>query len=422
MARFIDEIELLLKAGKGGDGLISFRREAHVDKGGPDGGDGGNGGHIYFVGDKGKNTLLFLYSNHRILANDGVNGGPKNLYGANGDSTYIKVPIGTMVFKNNELVADIIEEKPYLVAQGGKGGRGNAKFKSAKNTAPKIYEKGLPGETYKAKIVLKILSDIGIIGKPCAGKSTLLSAISNANAKIGNYDFTTLTPQLGLVKYKNNAFTVADLPGLIKGASQGRGLGIQFLKHIERCKIVAHIIDFGSEYSNPIQDFNEINNELKNFKVDLLNKKQIVIANKKDLPIFQVNLNKFKKQNPEVEVIEISAINYENLEELKKIMWNELEKIEDEINEKHTTIDQQKIIELGKDFEIKRIKSNTFEITGDKIYYYFCRIPINTFDNLLRFNNILKKIGVWEKLIEKGVKNGDIIKIFDYEFNWDFSE
>lgn len=421
MAKFIDEIEILLKAGKGGDGMMSFRREAHVDKGGPDGGDGGNGGNIYFVGDKGKNTLLFLANLNKIIAQDGVKGGPKNLYGANGESTYVKVPIGTMVFKNNELVADIIEEnKPYLVASGGKGGLGNMKFKSAKNTAPKICENGMPGETYKAKIILKILSDIGIVGKPCAGKSTLLSAISNANAKIGDYDFTTLVPQLGIVKYKDNIFTVADLPGLIKGASLGKGLGIRFLKHIERCKIIAHIIDFGSENANPIADYEEINHELKNANLNLESKKQIIIANKNDLSKFSQNYLDFTTKYPNLNIICISALNYDNLNLLKNKMWTEVEKLDLEPISSTIDVENQKIITLEKPYEITKIKSDTFEIKGERVYHFYCKIPFTTYDNILRFNNIMKKIGVWDELVKKGIKAGDTVKVFDYEFIWEY--
>ncbi|MGV2393294.1 UNVERIFIED_CONTAM: GTPase ObgE [Campylobacter lari] len=320
MARFIDQISITLQAGNGGNGMISFRREAHVDKGGPDGGDGGHGGNIYFVGDKGKNTLLSLYGNKKITAEPGINGGPKNLYGAAGKNTYIKVPIGTIVYNGNKVVADIIEEKPYLVAEGGIGGRGNAKFKSARNTAPKICENGSKGESYQANIVLKVMSDVGIIGKPSAGKSTLLSALSNAKAKIAEYEFTTLVPQLGLVKYHDNSFTVADLPGLIKGASTGKGLGIQFLRHIERCRIVVQIIDFGDENKNPISDYEIINEELASYSENLRKKPQIVIANKEDMPAFEKHYQQFKAKYPEINVIKISALLRENFDELKKAM------------------------------------------------------------------------------------------------------
>lgn len=418
MARFIDEIKIQLVAGKGGDGMISFRREAHVDKGGPDGGDGGRGGNIYFVGDLGKNTLLSLYGNKKITADDGVNGGPKNLYGAAGKDKYVPVPIGTIVYNNGKVVADIIEPKEYLVAKGGQGGRGNMKFKSPRNTAPRISENGSKGEKFDAHIVLKIMSDVGVVGKPSAGKSTLLSAISNAKAKIAEYEFTTLVPQLGMVKYYDESFVIADLPGLIEGAHQGRGLGIQFLKHIERCRVIAHIIDFGSEFKDPLQDYEIINNELKSYSLNLENKDQLVIANKSDLPNFQENLAKFKQKYPQVKVVEISAISAQNLDEVKKelielIKANKLKPVEE--IEEDTVIE----IKLEQDYKIVSPYLGYFEISGPKVQQLYDKIPLVSYDNLLRFNNKLKNLGVWDDLIKKGIQPGDTVRIFEYEFEWD---
>ncbi|WP_322935690.1 GTPase ObgE [Mycoplasmopsis felis] len=418
MARFIDEITISVQAGKGGDGMISFRREAHVDKGGPDGGDGGRGGHIYFVGDLGKNTLLSFYKNKHIVAKDGIKGGPKNLYGANAEDTYINVPIGTLVYNGNKLIADVIEaNKPYLIASGGKGGRGNNKFKTPKNTAPKICENGMPGEKYEAKIVLKILSDVGVVGKPSAGKSTFLNSISNANAKVADYEFTTLVPQLGMVEYFDNSFTVADLPGLIKGASQGKGLGIQFLKHIERCRVIAHIIDFGSQDKDPIQDYEVINNELKTYNLKLEQKPQLVIANKSDTDCFKEKVKKFKKKYPNIELIEISAIFRGNLDTVKSKLW----KLIQEYN--FATISNEtpevKVISYEPDFIINSPYKGYYEVSGKKVEEIYHKIPINTYDNLVRFNNILKKIGVWEGLMKKGIQKGDTVSIYGFEFEWE---
>ncbi|ENY70127.1 GTP-binding protein [Mycoplasmopsis bovigenitalium 51080] len=418
MARFIDEIKIQLVAGKGGDGMISFRREAHVDKGGPDGGDGGRGGNIYFVGDLGKNTLLSLYGNKKITADDGVNGGPKNLYGAAGKDKYVPVPIGTIVYNNGKVIADIIEPKEYLVARGGQGGRGNMKFKSPRNTAPRISENGSKGEKFDAHIVLKIMSDVGVVGKPSAGKSTLLSAISNAKAKIAEYEFTTLVPQLGMVKYYDESFVIADLPGLIEGAHQGRGLGIQFLKHIERCRVIAHIIDFGSEFKDPLQDYEIINNELKSYSLNLENKDQLVIANKSDLPNFQENLAKFMQKYPQVKVVEMSAISAQNLDEVKKelielIKANKLTPVEE--IEEDTVVE----IKLEQGYKIVSPYLGYFEISGPKVQQLYDKIPLVSYDNLLRFNNKLKNLGVWDDLIKKGIQPGDTVRIFEYEFEWD---
>ncbi|QSF13759.1 GTPase ObgE [Mycoplasma sp. Mirounga ES2805-ORL] len=419
MAKFIDQIKITLQAGQGGNGIISFRREAHVDRGGPDGGDGGRGGNIYFVGDTGKNTLLTLYGNKKITAENGVNGGPKNLYGAAGKDVYVKVPIGTVVYKDNKIVADVLDEKEYLVAEGGRGGRGNNKFKTAKNTAPKICENGSKGETYEAKIVLKVLSDVGVVGKPSAGKSSLLSALSNAKAKVAEYEFTTLVPQLGLVKYFDNSFTIADLPGLIKGASLGKGLGFQFLKHIERCRVIAHIIDFGDDTKDPIKDYEIINSELKTYSLKLENKPQLVIANKNDLPSFKENVKKFSSKYPNVKLIEISALKQNNLDLVRKELWglleiNKLNPIEE---------DNEEVVEikLEKQWEILKPYEGFYEIKGPKIEEIYNRIPLVSYDNLLRFNNALKNVGIWDELLEKGILPGDTVRIEGYEFEWDGS-
>lgn len=421
MARFIDEITISVQAGKGGNGMVSFRREAHVDKGGPDGGDGGKGGDIYFVGDLGKNTLLTFYKNKHIVAEDGVKGGPKNLYGANAPHTYVKVPIGTLVYNGKKLVADVIEaDKPYLIAKGGKGGRGNTKFKTSKNTAPRISENGMPGEKFEAKIVLKILSDVGIVGKPSAGKSTLLSALSNAKAKVAEYEFTTLVPQLGMVEYFENSFTVADLPGLIKGASLGKGLGIQFLKHIERCRVIAHVIDFGSEEKDPVVDYKVINDELKSYNYKLEEKLQVVIANKKDMPLFEEKLKHFKQVYPDVPVVAISAALRENLEEVKAQLWHLIQQAALKPVEQEE--EEVKVITFEPDYIVTSPYRGHFEVTGKKVEEFYHKIPLNSYDNLIRFNNIMKKIGVWEELMRRGIKRGDTVNIYGYEMEWEDEE
>ncbi|MBW0594496.1 GTPase ObgE [Mycoplasmopsis anatis] len=417
MAKFVDEVKVVLQAGKGGDGMISFRREAHVDKGGPDGGDGGNGGNVYFVGDLGKNTLLSFYKNKHIVAEDGVKGGPKNLYGANAKHTYIKVPVGTLVYNANKLVADVIlPNTPYLVAKGGKGGRGNTKFKTSKNTAPRICENGLPGEKFEAKIVLKILSDVGVVGKPSAGKSTFLNAISNAKAKVAEYEFTTLVPQLGMVEFYENSFTVADLPGLIKGASLGKGLGSRFLKHIERCRVIAHIIDFGDPNKDPINDYLTIQKELLDCNLKLELKPQLIIANKSDLEHFKDNVAKFKDNFPEITLIEISAINRENMELVKKVLWEMIQKeTMKPVEEKSAEVE----ITYEAPYTVISPYYGHFEVYGPKVLELYNKIPLNSYDNLLRFNNILKKIGVWEQLIKLDIKPGDTVNIYEYQFQWE---
>lgn len=412
--KFIDQTNIKVTAGKGGDGFISFRREAHVDKGGPDGGDGGNGGSVYFVADSGMNTLLQLHYQRTIKGNDGIAGARKNLYGARGENIYVKVPYGTQVFFKDRIIADITKPEPYLICKGGKGGRGNAKFKSARNSAPRLMENGMPGEMKELHLELKVLADVGCVGIPNAGKSSLLSVITNATPKIADYQFTTINPQLGLVKYHQNSFVIADLPGLIKGASQGRGMGLAFLKHIERCKIIAHVIDFSLDYDQIVENYKMINNELASYKLDLSVKAQLIVANKSDELLFEENFNRFKKEF-NVPIVPISALEQKNLDELKaklvKMLDEHIEvaQEEDNIEEAYVTFDEP--------FIINRIKDG-FNICGSKVQYWYERIPLNSTDNLMRFNKILQNMGVWDELYKLDVKNGDTIKIFDYNFEW----
>ena len=414
--KFIDETVLIVSAGKGGDGLISFRREARIPRGGPDGGDGGNGGNIYFQGDTGLNTLLHLRFNKKITAENGENGKRKNSTGFSGDDTIIKVPIGTMVFQDDKLIADVINDDKYLIAKGGIGGKGNTKFKSSKNTTPRIADKGRMGEHKKIRLVLKIFADLGLVGKPSAGKSTLLSVISNAKPKIANFDFTTLVPNLGLVKFKDVSFVIADLPGIIKNAHIGKGLGYKFLKHIERARVLAHIIDFGSKEKDPIKDYFIVNNELKKYGQNLLQKIKIIVANKKDNEgVFLENIKKFKKKYPNLNIIEISALKRENIENLKKVFWKSI--IESNIVPNEITYDET-TIELEKQIVIEKISWNIFQVYGEIPKNIYDKIPLNTYENIARFNKALKDKGVLESIRNFGVKDGDTIRIFSYEFIW----
>ncbi|AXE60925.1 GTPase ObgE [[Mycoplasma] phocae] len=415
--KFIDEVKISVQAGDGGNGIISFRREANVDRGGPDGGDGGDGGDVYFVGDTGQNTLLPFYYQNKIVAKSGENGKPKNAYGAKGDDLFIKVPLGTMVYVDGKLKADIVEEKNYLIAKGGKGGRGNLHFKSSRNTAPRICENGLRGEKFQIHLILKVLADVGFIGKPSAGKSSTLAQISNAKPKIADYDFTTLVPQLGLVKYFDHSYVVADLPGLIEKAHEGKGLGIRFLKHIERCKIIAHIIDFGSADKNPIEDYEIINFELREYNLNLEKLPQVVIANKNDLPDFEEHKKLFEQKYPNVKLISYSAITNDNIDEIKKLLY---EKVQENNTLQNITLNDEVVtISLNKaPINIIKINNNTYEIVGDDVFYVYDRIPVVSLDNLWRFNAKLKALGVYELIKKSNVQNGDTIRIRDYEFVW----
>lgn len=419
--KFIDQVNIKVSAGNGGNGIISFRREANVNKGGPDGGDGGNGGDVYFQGDPGLNTLLPFHFQTKYKAENGENGKSKNAYGANGNDLIVKVPLGTMVFENDKLLADVIDENKYLIAKGGLGGKGNAKFKSSRNTAPRLCENGTKGEHFDLTLNLKVLADVGFVGKPSAGKSSLLAKISNAKPKIANYDFTTLVPQLGLVKYYDDSFVAADLPGLIEHAAKGRGLGIQFLKHIERCKVIAHVIDFGSGDKDPIKDYQIINHELSSYNLFLEKLPQIIIANKSDLPSYKEHLKAFKKKYPKLKVVECSCLLNENIDKVIEILAKTVKETNSIIENANKDLEKQEItITLEQDPLIAtRLDNSHFEIKSKRVYDLYHKIPLVSIDNLWRLNYKLKALGVYELLKEKGIKNGDYVKILDYEFMWD---
>ncbi|ACF07173.1 GTPase obg [Metamycoplasma arthritidis] len=421
--KFIDEVNVLVKAGKGGDGIISFRREANVDRGGPDGGNGGRGGNVYFRGDSGLNTLLAFHYQNKISAKDGESGKPKNAYGAAGADEIVKVPLGTLVYYEDNLIADVIEPKDYLIAKGGRGGRGNLMFKSAKNTAPRICENGESGEKFALRLVLKVLADVGLVGKPSAGKSSLLNALSNAKAKTADYDFTTLVPQLGMLKYYDKSCTIADLPGLIAQASEGKGLGFQFLKHIERCKVIAHVIDFGSSLKDPILDYETIKKELKDYNLNLEALPHVIIANKSDQEIFATNLKKFKKAYPTLPIVAISALYQKNLDELKAAIFKMLEQANQQT--KSNVVENEIAINITLDrdaLKIRKLSENVYEIESKKVLNVVEKIPVSSLDNLWRINNKLKKLGVFELIKKHNVPEGATIKIGNFEFDWSDEE
>ncbi len=414
--KFIDQSTLEVIAGKGGNGIVSFRREARVAFGGPDGGDGGDGGSVYFQGCTGMNTLLTLHIMKHVRGEEGESGGPKNMYGARGKDVIVKVPFGTLVFEGEKLIHDIVDDQKYLIAKGGRGGHGNTRFKSSKNNAPKISENGTFGETKIVRLELKVMADIGLVGKPSVGKSTLLGILSNAKPKIADYHFTTLVPQLGLVKHFDNSFVIADLPGLIEGASLGKGLGTRFLKHIERCKVIAFILDFGDLERDPIVEFEVLSQELNSYNLKLLEKSFLIIANKMDLPNFEKNYKKFIEKYPELPIVKISAIKKENLDKLKEEMFQTY------LTAKNVVLEDQKdelFITMEEDFVITKLYEGMFEIEGTTIENLYNKIPLNTHDNIIRFNKKVKDIGLWKALIKEGIEKGDTVRILGYQFTWE---
>ena len=420
---FVDEVVMEVEAGRGGDGCMAFLREKFVPMGGPNGGNGGKGSDIIFKADEGLRTLLDLRYQKKIKGNPGENGEGKNKNGSYAQDKIIKVPVGTTIKDNDTgvVIADLTKHnEEVIVAYGGKGGRGNVTLATRSNPCPSFAERGEPGETRKIKVELRMLADVGLVGLPSVGKSTLLSMITNANPKIAAYHFTTLSPNLGVVTTKDNNFVIADLPGLIEGASEGAGLGHKFLKHIERTKIIAHIVDMsGSEGRDPYEDYKVIRKELEEFSPKLLNKQEIIIANKMDLPTSKENLTKFKKQISK-EIYEISALNNQNLDKLinalSELVKNTKEEVlyEDEVQESHVLYKFKK----EKPFVIIKENDHTFVVKGEQVEKMFKMINFNTEEAITRFANKLRKMGVDEELEKMNVHEGDIIKILDYEFEY----
>lgn len=421
---FVDEVNIKVVAGNGGDGCTAFRREKYVELGGPFGGNGGRGSNIIFRVDEGLRTLVDLRYNKIIKGTRGTNGEGKNKNGRGAKDIVIKVPPGTVVTDNdtNLLVCDLKNHgEEFIIAKGGRGGRGNTAFRTNANPAPNFSEKGEPGEERYLKVELKLLADVGLVGLPSVGKSTILSKISRSKPKIAAYHFTTLNPNLGVVTSPDGrSFTVADLPGLIKGASLGEGLGDKFLKHIERTRVIAHIIDMsGTEGRDPFEDYETINKELNDFDPKILKKETIIIANKMDLEESKENLKKFKNKIKDKEIYEISAINEQGLNPVLTHLADLLDKIEQAPIEDDEDYEDYILYKYKKEepFEIEK-DGDTYIIKGKEIEKLFRMNKFNSDEAILRFAKKLTKMGVDEKLEELGAKQGDIVKILDYAFEY----
>lgn len=418
---FVDELDIKLIAGSGGDGSTSFRREKYVPMGGPDGGNGGRGANIIFKVDKNLKTLIDLSYKKIIKADKGENGKGSNKYGKNAEDVIIKVPAGTTITNKdtNELIADLTtDEEEVIVAHGGRGGRGNKAFATHDNPAPKFSEKGEPGEELIVHLELKVLADVGLVGLPSVGKSTILSLISSAKPKIAAYHFTTLSPNLGVVKLKNgDSFVIADLPGLIEGASVGVGLGHEFLRHAMRTKILAHVIDMGSsEGRDPIEDYKVIRREIEEYNGSLKKKQEIVIANKMDLDSAQDNLKKFKKAYPNLEVIEISCMNNTGIDDLINILNEKLKKIPEvklynEADYKLYKFEEKTPYTITRD-------GNIWIVKGKEIETLLKMTRFEEDEGALRFARKFKGMGIEDELERMGAKPGDEVQILDYMFTF----
>lgn len=421
---FVDEVKMELYAGRGGDGCTSFRREKYIPMGGPDGGSGGKGGDIIFVASKDLKTLVDL-KYHRIMkADKGMNGKGKNRKGKDADNIVVKVPLGTTVIDDDTglVMADLTHDKEELVvAEGGRGGRGNVAFATHEKPAPEFSELGEPGEVRYIKCELKVLADVGLVGMPSVGKSSILAAVSSATPKIAAYHFTTLTPNLGVVNLKNGQkFVLADLPGMIEGASEGVGLGDRFLKHAKRTRILAHVLDMaGSEGRDPIDDYEIIRKEIVNYNDDLANKLEIVVANKMDMPDFKENLERFKAKYPDKQVYAVSAINNKGLDELMNGLIASLEKIES--TDLYTEEDYESTIvykfKNEKPYTITK-ENGIWVLRGKEIEKLFAMTRFTEQEGVMRFARKLKGMGVEDELERLGAKRGDEVQILDYIFEF----
>ena len=422
MSMFLDTAKIKVKAGNGGDGMVAFRREKYVPNGGPWGGDGGRGGNVVFVVDEGLRTLMDFRYNRHFKAQSGEKGMTKGMHGRGAEDLIVRVPQGTTVRENGQ---------EFIVAHGGRGGRGNIRFATPKNPAPEISENGEPGQERELQLELKILADVGLVGFPSVGKSTFLSVITSAKPKIGAYHFTTIVPNLGMVRTQSGeSFAVADLPGLIEGASQGVGLGTQFLRHIERTRVILHIIDMSaSEGRDPYEDYLAINKELESYNLRLMERPQIIVANKMDMPESQENLEEFKKK---------LAANYDEFEELPPIfpisgltkqglapLLDATAELLDKTPE-FPIYDESEMEEEAyygfdeeeKPFEIGRDDDATWVLSGEKLMKLFNMTNFDRDESVMKFARQLRGMGVDEALRARGAKDGDLVRIGKFEFEF----
>ena len=432
MPTFVDQTKIEVQAGKGGDGMVAFRHEKYVPNGGPAGGDGGRGGSIIFVADSGLRTLMDFRYRRKFKAENGENGRIKSQYGRGASDLYLKVPVGTTVydFETNEEIGDLTKNKQELVvARGGRGGRGNIHFATSVNTAPEIAENGEPGEDRVLRLELKVLADVGLVGFPSVGKSTLLSVVTKAKPKIAAYSFTTLTPNLGMVILPDGRdFSMADLPGLIEGASNGVGLGIQFLRHIERTKVILHLVAMDpANGREAIKDYQTIRHELLQYDQSLENRREIIVATQMDIPGAEEKLSQFKKdlksQQINKPVYAISSVTHKGIDQLMQDTASLIEQAEKEQVAK-TTENVQNVKEYKyeqkqkQEFEIIRLEEHVFEIKGEGIERLVERTNLDYHDGVMRLARKLKNLGVDDALRKKGAVDGDdvIIGSFNFEF------
>ena len=422
---FVDQAKIYIKAGDGGDGAVSFHREKYVAAGGPDGGDGGKGGDIVFVVDDNISNLIDFRYKRKYVAEKGLNGGGKNCSGRNAPDLLVKVPRGTVVkeIKSGRILADLSTDEPAVIAHGGKGGRGNAHFATSTRQIPKFAKPGFRGDEYEVMLELKLIADVGLVGFPNVGKSTLISVVSAAKPKIANYHFTTLTPVLGVVKIEEGkSFVMADIPGLIEGASEGVGLGHEFLRHVERCRLIVHVIDVsGSEGRDPIEDFKAINHELENFSMELAEAPQIVAANKSDMATpEQVERLRNYVEDQGLLFYEISAATTKGTKELMYGVWERLSVLPPVKQFEAQPLTQEELDDKlisKKDFRVT-VEDGVYFVEADWLLDILRTANMDDYSSLQYFQNVLRTSGIIDKLEEMGIEEGDTVSIFDFEFEY----
>lgn len=422
---FVDQAKIYIKAGDGGDGAVSFHREKYVAAGGPDGGDGGKGGNIVFVVDDNISNLIDFRYKRKYVAEKGQNGGAKNCSGRNAPDLVVKVPRGTVVkeIKSGRILADLSTDEPAVIAHGGKGGRGNAHFATSTRQIPKFAKPGFRGDEYEVMLELKLIADVGLVGFPNVGKSTLISVVSAAKPKIANYHFTTLTPVLGVVKIEEGkSFVMADIPGLIEGASEGVGLGHEFLRHVERCRLIVHVIDVsGSEGRDPIEDFKAINHELENFSMELAEAPQIVAANKSDMATpEQVERLRNYVEDQGLLFYEISAATTKGTKELMYVVWERLSVLPPVKQFEAQPLTQEELDDKlisKKDFRVT-VEDGVYFVEADWLLDILRTANMDDYSSLQYFQNVLRTSGIIDKLEEMGIEEGDTVSIFDFEFEY----
>ena len=423
---FVDEVEIKVEAGNGGDGCTAFRREKYIAMGGPYGGNGGHGSDIIFKVDEGLHTLLDLRYQKTIKGKKGENGRGKNQHGKGADPVIVKVPIGTVVtdLDTGLILADLSKKnQEELIAKGGRGGRGNTAFKTQTNTAPDYSENGEEGEHKTLKVEVKMLADVGLVGLPSVGKSTIISCVSKSKPKIAAYHFTTLNPNLGVVRASDGrSFVMADLPGLIEGASLGEGLGDKFLRHIERTKVIAHVIDMSAqELRDPYEDYLLINKELKDFNEKLIKKPQIIIANKMDLPNAKENLEIFRKKlDKDIEIYEVSAATNKGLEKVVDRLADLVDEIPNNPLYDDSQIESHVLYKFKKEepFSISRDDDGTWVISGKEVEKIFKMTKFSSDEAAYKFAKKLRRMGIDERLEELGIKEGDQVRILNFYFDY----